>query len=202
MGLPARKMEKTYTYADYCTWPDDERWELIAGVAWNMSPAPSSYHQLVTGSLFNAIYNQLQNSDCTVIVAPFDVLLPDFAGQEEEEVINVVQPDITVICEPKKITPRGCYGAPDWVIEILSPYTSKKDLREKFDLYEKHGIREYWVVDPGNRYVHVYTLDKNGEYGEPEIFVEQGEIKSTVCEEFSIELNAIFPETDSSPPPR
>ena len=113
-------------------------------------------------------------------------------NQEEGEVINVVQPDITVICDLKKITPRGCYGSPDWVIEILSPYTSKKDMNDKFELYEKHKIREYWVIDPGNRYVHVYALNKDGDFGEPKIHVEKGKIESATLEGFFIQFEDLF----------
>ena len=149
MGLPARKLDRRYTYGDYRTWPDDERWELIDGVAWNMSPAPSSGHQGLLGELHIQVAPALKGTGCRVYLAPFDVLLPDSAGQNEDDVASVVQPDLTGICDASRITPRGCFGAPDWVVEIISPWTMKKDLNEKFTLYERNHIREYWLIDPG-----------------------------------------------------
>lgn len=141
-------------------------WELIDGVAYNMCAAPSRYHQGILTELNRQIGNFLAGRPCKVYVAPFNVLLPDHSGQEEEKVATVVQPDLPVICDMEKLTEKGCTGAPDWIVEILSPYTSKKDFNEKLYLYERHGVREYWIVDPGNKYVHVYQLNEKGKYPE------------------------------------
>lgn len=121
MGIPLRKTDKCYTYGEYKHWPEDERWELIEGVAWNMSPAPSRKHQKLSILLSTRISNYLEGKDCEIYYAPFDVLLPDLVEQKEDDVTTVVQPDISVICEKNKLTDKGCTGAPDWIIKILSP---------------------------------------------------------------------------------
>ncbi len=156
MGLPLKKTDRHYTCGDYRTRPDDERWELIEGEAWNISPAPSSSHQGLATGLAARIYMHLRGSACRAFIAPFDVLLPESPGQDDDQVDTVVQPGVSVICDRSKITPRGCRGAPDPAIEILSPYTAAKDMRVKRDLYERHGVPEYWIVDIGNRCVHVH----------------------------------------------
>ena len=193
MGLPLRKADKKYTYGDYKTWPDDERWELINGVAWAMSPGPNRRHQGISGQLFYRISSYLEERECEVYAAPLDVLLPEFGDTEENDVSNVVQPDILVVCDQEKLTDNGCTGAPDWIIEIESPFTSKKDMDHKFRLYERHGVREYWIVDPGNKYVHVYTLDEKGKYGEePVVYLEQDSIACTVLEGLTIHMEPVF----------
>ena len=195
MGEPAVKRDRIYTYGDYKNWPDDERWELIDGTAWNMSPAPSRFHQGYLIGFIVQIGPFLEGHPCTMYAAPFDVLLPDRAGQDEDDVVTVVQPDISVICNPGKLTDKGCTGAPDWIIEILSPYTSKKDMTVKFDLYQRHRVREYWIVDPGNRYIHVYLLNEDGRYPEdPEVYLKDAVVPCTVLEGLSIDLPRVFAE--------
>jgi Uma2 family endonuclease len=195
VGLPARKLDRRYTYADYRTWPDDERWELIDGVAWNMSPAPSSRHQGILGELHIQVAPHLKGTPCRVFLAPFDVLLPETGSQREDDVPNVVQPDLTVICNASRITERGCFGSPDWVVEILSPWTLKKDLDAKFALYERNAIREYWLIDPGNRTVHVYRLEKSGRYGDPVIHEKDAKIPCPVGSEIVVDSAELFAET-------
>jgi Uma2 family endonuclease len=195
MGFPMRKMERKYTYGDYKNWPEGERWELIDGIAYNMSPAPSRRHQDTEGRIFYVIYDFLKNRPfCKVYLAPFDVLLPENEEQEEDDIFNVVQPDIVVFCDPSKLTEKGARGAPDWAIEILSPYTSKKDMNEKFSLYERKGVKEYWIVDPGNRYIHVYSLGEDGKFGDPFIYIGNSKVRSRILEELEIDLEAIFRE--------
>ncbi len=195
MGEPAVGRDRTYTYGDYKNWPDDERWELIDGTAWNMSPAPNRFHQGYLIGFIVQIGVYLEGHPCRMYAAPFDVLLPDRADQEEDDVATVVQPDISVICDIEKLTDKGCTGAPDWIIEILSPYTSKKDMTVKFELYRRHGVREYWIVDPGNRYVHVYILDDNGRYPEdPEVYLKDAVVPCTVLEGLSLDLSRVFAE--------
>ncbi len=165
MADPMRKADKHYTYYDYLRWPDDERWELIDGEAWNMSPAPGRLHQYLVKEILWHIENYLRDRKCEVYPAPFDVLLPNIEEMENEDSISsVVQPDISVICDPDKLNDRGCTGPPDWIVEIVSPYTAMKDFDYKRHLYEHHGVREYWIVDPGNKFVHVYLL-KSGKKG-------------------------------------
>ncbi len=192
MGLPARKLDRIYTYADYKTWPDDERWELIEGVAWNMSPAPNLSHQSISMAFSSIIHTWLRSKECVVFAAPFDVVLPDGPGQHEDQATTVVQPDVAVICDRAKLRPWGCFGAPDWAIEILSPYTSKKDMSDKLALYEKHRVAEYWIVDPGNRYIHVYRLGADGRYGDPLVLVGEASAESNVCAGLAIPLTEIF----------
>ena len=195
MGISLRKADRHYTYGDYKTWPEGERWELIDGVAWDMSPAPNRQHQGISGELFKQIINFLETNPCKVYAALFDVLLPEFDETEEDDVSNVVQPDISVICDFEKLTDKGCTGAPDWIIEIESPYTSKKDMDYKFRLYERHGVREYWIVDPGNRYIHAYVRDEKGKYPEePEVYLVGDSISCTVLEGLVIELDRVFAE--------
>ena len=140
MGNPALAPSEHFTYRHYKTWPDSERWELIDGQAWNMSPAPLRRHQELQHRLALRIGNFLTDKPCKVYEAPFDVLLP--AGDEaDDEVDSVVQPDLVVFCDRSKLTERGARCAPDLVVEILSPSTSRKDLNEKFRLYERQGVR-------------------------------------------------------------
>lgn len=192
MGLPAVKDDRVYRYRDYRQWPEDERWELIDGVASDMSPAPSTAHQAISMELATLIRSHLGRTGCRVFAAPFDVLLPETPGQPDDEVTNLVQPDLAVICDPAKLKSFGCVGAPDWVIEILSPYTSRRDLAEKHALYERHGVREYWVVDPGNRYIHVYVRGEDGRYPKPILHVGRTAVASAVCPGFEVKLEELF----------
>jgi Uma2 family endonuclease len=191
-ALPARKLDQHYTYADYKIWPEDERWELIDGVAWNMSPAPSRIHQWLVMELGSKIRNFLDEKTWQVYSAPFDVFFPEDPDQLEDNVCTVVQPDLTIICDHKKLTKKGCFGAPELVIEILSPYTSKKDLNEKFNLYESSGVLEYWVIDPGYNSIQSFTLDRDGNYGDGEVFVGEGNLVSKVLDGFIINLSDLF----------
>ena len=164
-----RKTDPGFTYADYLTWPEDERWELIDGQAFAMSPAPSNFHQLIVGELFRLIANHLHGKSCRPFVAPFDVRLPR-AGTANDQIDTVVQPDISVVCDPAKLKDNhGCLGAPDWVIEVLSPNTAIRDQRLKRSLYETHGVAEYWLVHPTDRSVCIYRLVDNT-YGKSLMF--------------------------------
>lgn len=156
------KGEKKYTWQDYLAWPDEERWEVIDGVAYGMTPSPSSRHQVVAGNFFALVRERLRGKSCRVFVAPLDVYLDDF---------NFVQPDVMVVCDEKKIRDR-IYGAPDLVVEVLSPATSLKDKREKKDLYEKFGVREYVIVHPEEMLVERFFLSEGGFKG-PDVFGSQ-----------------------------
>ncbi|MEW6681021.1 MAG: Uma2 family endonuclease [bacterium] len=190
MGLLARKTKERFTYGDYLKWSDEERWELIDGVAYDMSPSPSRRHQEVVGELYRQISTYLLDKPCQVYLAPFDVRLPE-ADEAEEEIETVVQPDIVVVCERNKLDDRGCIGAPDIIIEILSPYTAKKDLITKYHLYERHKVKQYWIFDPATEEVVIFKL-KQDKYGEPEEYKKQERIKVDIFEDLEIDLNTIF----------
>ena len=154
-----KKEKKKYTYSDYCKWDDGKRWELIEGIPYAMSPAPARKHQRILGKLYLLFGNFLKNKQCEIYPAPFDVRLN---GKDEDD--TVVQPDISVICDRSKLNDKGCVGAPDLIIEILSPSTARKDRIKKFNQYQKAGVAEYWIVDPDTESVQVHLLNEQGQY--------------------------------------
>jgi Uma2 family endonuclease len=154
----AIKKDKTYTYQDYSTWPENERWEIITGTAYNMTPAPNVKHQDIVGNLYIRIKTHADNP-CYKGIAPTDVVFDEH---------NVVQPDLLLVCDESKITDDNIQGAPDLIIEVVSPATEVKERREKKNLYEKFGVNEYILVFPEREYVERYCLREN-KYGAPEI---------------------------------
>ena len=172
--------------------------ELIRGKIYKMSPAPGSAHQRVAGNLFGPMWNFLQGKHCQVFMAPFDVRLPMAKkGKTDRDITTVVQPDLCVVCDPNKIDDRGCIGAPDWIIEILSPHTSAKDLREKFEVYEEAGVKEYWVVHPQEQTLLVYTLNQRGKYeGVLKPYVRTDQVSSHILPGLIINLAEVFSEPD------
>jgi len=198
MGNPNLTPDERFTYRHYKTWPDSERWELIEGQAWAMSPAPKTRHQAILWRLSSELYGYLKGKPCRAFPAPFDVLLPK-GNETDDEVDTVVQPDIVVYCVKSKLTEAGARGAPDLAVEILSPSTSRKDQNEKFRLYEKHGVREYWVVDPGNRSIQVYRPRPDGRYDEGELrdsVHDWSPIASKVLEGFVVDPEQLFADLD------
>lgn len=190
MNRPAED-KKIFTYGDYLTWPESERWELIEGIPQNMTPAPSRTHQIIVVDLLRQISSFLVAKECEVYVAPFDVRLPE--GEESDgEIITVVQPDISVICDPEKLDRRGCRGAPDVIIEILSPATAAKDQIQKAALYEKHGVKEYWTVHPTDRLITVRLPDSEGRYGIPKLQEAKGLLAVKTLPGLEIDLDAVF----------
>jgi Uma2 family endonuclease len=185
-GLAAKKEER-FTYSDYLKWPADERWELIEGVAYNMSPAPSRRHQEVVLELASLLHNYLRDKPCQVYIAPFDVRLPE-GDEADSEIETVVQPDIAVFCEEEKLDERGAKGAPDIVIEVISAQTAKKDLLTKRYLYEKHKVKQYIIFDPETEEVALFKL-KEEKYEEPEEYTKNDKIKIF---DLKIELSTIF----------
>ncbi|MCX7108776.1 MAG: Uma2 family endonuclease [Proteobacteria bacterium] len=157
---PAKQTQSSFTYGDYRQWPDDKRWELIAGEAYAMSPAPTRTHQTVLVEILRQVANFLEGKPCQVFVAPFDVRLPE-REESDDEIETVVQPDLAVVCDASKLDEKGCRGAPDWVIEVLSPSTASKDHVRKKSLYERHGVREYWLVHPTDQLLTRYLLEGN-----------------------------------------
>ncbi len=192
MTLPQTKTKIRYSYAEYLSWDDQERWELINGEVWDMSPAPSRLHQEISIRLSSLLYQHFKKKDCAVYAAPFDVRLPEQDNAEDHAVTTVVQPDISVICDRKKLDERGCLGAPDLIIEILSPATAATDLKVKRDLYEQHGVQEYWLFHPTDRTVMVYRAGQNNEYSKAEVFTEDDRLSSRLFTGLEIELEEIF----------
>jgi Uma2 family endonuclease len=191
MGLPQKIGADRLTYRDYLTWPEEERWELIEGVPYDMTPAPSRRHQKLVTDLTVQIGPYLKGKTCELYVAPFDVRLP--AGDEKDEEVNtVVQPDLVVVCDPSKLDDRGCRGAPDLAIEILSPATAPRDHITKLALYEKHGVREYWLVHPTDKIVMVYRLGEGGKYGAPAVYSSEQEVKVGIFEDLAVDLKFLF----------
>ena len=187
----AKKIKKPYTYKDYLTWSDDIRCEIIDGVIYDMTPAPVTIHQNISGEIYGQFWFYLKNKKCQIYHAPFDVRLPN-GSEDENHITTVVQPDITVICDKKKLDEKGCIGAPDLIVEISSPATASKDLTKKFNLYEKHGVREYWIVHPEEKTVMVFSLGKDKLYGRPKNYSANDKIKVGVLKGLTIDLNDVF----------
>ena len=149
---------KTYSYADYLTWIFQEKLELIKGKIFQMSPAPSRYHQQVSGNLHGIMWTAFKNHSCNLYAAPFDVRLLDKKKSTlDKDIFTVVQPDLCIICDENKLDDKGCIGAPDLVIEILSSGNSSKEMKYKFDLYEEAGVLEYWIVNPENKTLFILS---------------------------------------------
>ncbi len=187
-------MNGTYSYADYLLWKLKERVELIKGKVMEMSPAPNRYHQKVSGNLYGKLFNCFDDHVCDLYSAPFDVrLLDKKKSTTDKEVYTVVQPDLCVICDKSKLDDRGAFGAPDLVVEILSPGNSKKEMGIKFDLYEEAGVKEYWIVEPNQKIVIVYQLVK-GRYQNHKPLIEDEKIISPLFPELDFKVKEIFKE--------
>lgn len=191
MGPLAERMNERYTYGDYLTWDDGQRWELIDGVAYNMTPAPNRVHQKISGELFRQFANYLLDKPCQAFAAPFDVRLPE-QGELGADVTTVVQPDLVVICDSRKLDDAGCMGAPDLIVEILSPSTSRRDHKEKFVCYERAGVKEYWLVDPVARTVTVFKLGSDLRYGRPDVYGDDEKVVVGLLPDLEIELPLVF----------
>lgn len=152
--MPRANDRDRFTYGDYATWPEGERWELVDGHPRATSPAPGRVHQGVLAQLVARLVTYLADKTCRAYPAPFDVRLPR-GDEADDEVDTVVQPDLSVICEPGKLDDKGCRGAPDLVVEITSPSTASYDQIAKKALYERHGVREYRIVHPVDHIVWV-----------------------------------------------
>lgn len=183
--------ERLYTFADYLKWNDGKRYELIDGQVYILAPAPSPEHQRISGELYRQISNYLLDKDCQVFAAPFDVRLPE--GEErDEEILTIVQPDILVVCDKSKLDQRGLKGAPDMVIEIVSPSTAGRDRGVKRDLYERNGVREYWLVDYSNKTIEVYLLNEGNRYGKPVVYSAEEKVPVNIFDSLAIDLSLVF----------
>lgn len=191
MALPAEK--ERYTFADCLTWREDERIEIIDGEPVMMAPPPSSEHQEISMELSAQLHAYLRGKRCKVYAAPFAVRLFEKDGDRPDDVDTMVEPDISVVCDPNKIDRHGCKGAPDMVVEILSPSTQRQDRFTKFSLYQRAGVREYWIVDPENKFVQSFWLE-DGRYAVKEFGAAGDKMRVNILEDCVIDLSEVFPE--------
>ena len=189
---PAAEYSRQYSYADYVKFEFDEMVELIKGKIYKMSAAPKSYHQEICFNLGLEIGIVLKGKPCKAYPAPFDVILP-FNHKNKYNATSVVQPDLTIICDLTKIEEAGCVGPPDWVIEVISKSTAKKDMIDKYNLYEEAGVREYWVVYPLDYVVNVFVLE-DGKYSRKPIFNQEDIASPYIFPEMKIDLSEVFPK--------
>ncbi|HOY67581.1 MAG TPA: Uma2 family endonuclease [Candidatus Ozemobacteraceae bacterium] len=198
MSDPKPLSNQLYTYADYCRWSEDQRWELIDGVPYDMTPAPGTLHQTLVIKFGRFLDEFFEGKSCRVFVAPFDVRLPK-RDEPDDEVNTVVQPDVMVVCDESKIDAKGCRKAPDLVIEVISVSSSSRDQIKKRALYERHGVKEYWVVHPEHRLVFVYRRTPDGPFGLAETLAAEAEdstpttLTTPLFPGLAIDLGRVFP---------
>jgi Uma2 family endonuclease len=185
---------KRYSYADYLTWMDDVRRELFDGFIKLMTPSPSSRHQEISTNLVSICWNFLRKKQCKIYHAPSDVRFPkDKKNLDNKQVFTVLQPDLYIVCDLSKIDDRGCIGAPDLIIEIVSPKNSKRDLKDKFEIYQQHGVREYWIVNPNDENVLVFVPDENHKYQLKGLYSNEDTIPVNIFNgELEIDLKEVF----------
>ena len=182
MGSPAKKGVHKFTFADYLTWPDEERWEIIDGEAYDMTPAPSVTHQTILFNISGVFRDHFKGKPCQPFIAPTDVVFDE---------TNVVQPDFFIVCDKNKITKDNIQGAPDLAVEILSPWTGRKDRREKKALYERFGVREYQLIHPEDETVERYSLVE-GKYVGPDVFGWDEAMRLVAFPELELQLWEVF----------
>jgi Uma2 family endonuclease len=189
--MPLPNQQERYTYQAYLDWPEGEKWELVDGIPYAMSPALSRIHQEICGELFLKIKTYLQGKSCKVYTAPFDVRL---CKEEisDKEIVNVVQPDIIVICNKNMLDDKGAKGVPDFVVEIVSPSSAFLDYVKKLNLYGEYGVREYWIIDPKKTSLFVYQIDETGKYGAPNIYDDTSKVEVGIFRDLVIDLGKIF----------
>lgn len=180
-----------YSYKDYLSWQFNEVVEIIRGKIFRMSPAPLTKHQVIVLNIASAVKQHLRKKPCQVFVAPFDVRLVRQSPISDERITTVVQPDICIVCDPTKIDEKGCIGVPDMIVEVLSPGSASRDLRIKFDLYQDFGVKEYWMVSPGEQNVMVFLL-QDGKYVADQDYSQPGEIPVRTLPGFSIDWAEVF----------
>lgn len=192
MNSPQIKSDQLYTYEDYCNWSEDEHWELIDGVAYplhgEMHAAPARTHQDVVVQLLFQIAGYLKGKPCKVYVAPFDVRFSK-KDHKHKKKDTVVQPDIAIICDKEKLDEKGCNGAPDWIIEVISPNSASRDHIQKRALYEQQGVKEYWLVHPIDKIVTLYYFEKSNN---SQIIAAEGQTPSFIFPDLMIDWNEVF----------
>jgi len=193
MGLPR---ETRYTCLDFLEGTEQDREELIDGYFYRMAGTGTA-HQMVLGDIYCQLANYLRGKKCRVFSAPYDVRLFEKKGDRPEQVDTVVEPDISVICDPDKIDERGCAGAPDLVVEVLSPSSRRHDRLVKFNLYQRAGVREYWIVDPAEKVVETYYLE-DGRYF-ASVSGGDEKLRVRVLEDCVIDLGEVFAQLSNEP---
>ncbi len=181
--MPIPELEKEYTYQDYLSWPDDERWEIIEGIPYDMSPSPNIKHQAIVGNLFGFLHQALKGNECVPRIAPLDVVFSEK---------NVVQPDIIIVCDRTKETEKNIQGAPDVVFEVLSPYTARKDRWNKMKLYEKYGVKEYIVIEPEAQYAEQFRLTSDNCFDKGRYIEAQEELVLSTIGGLTVPLWEVF----------
>ena len=195
MGKINLDLNKTYTYADYLKWSFDDTIELISGFIVQTAPAPGLTHQIISRKLTIKMGLFFENKNCQLFNAPFDVRLPLKKEKTKDiEITTVVQPDLCVVCDPQKLDPRGCIGAPDLIVEIVSPGNTKKELKQKFEVYQESGVKEYWLLLSAEKSVIVYTLNDEGVYIGSKPHTEEDMLSSYQFPEMQIDLSYVFAE--------
>lgn len=185
-------LKGSYTYADYLLWKFKERVELIKGKIFKMSPAPNSFHQDISMNLTRSLDRFFYKTNCKMYIAPFDVRLINFKeSTDNNKIITVIQPDLCVICDRSKIDEKGCLGAPDLIIEILSPGNSKKEMDIKFDLYQENKVLEYWIVNPTDKTILIYVL-KDDIYIGLKPFIEDSKLQSPTFPKLKFAVKKAF----------
>ncbi len=194
MELADLDLNKLYSYADYFNWQFEERVELIKGRIFKMNSISNFDHQVLVGEVFGMLSNFLGKQKARVFVAPFDVRLPK-KSTEDKDIYTVLQPDVCVVCDTSKYDKRGCIGAPDIVVEILSPGNNAKELKNKFDAYEEAGVKEYWIVSPQDKSFLVNTL-VDGKYVTSRPMTCGDSVTTPVLPGFSMDLKELFDTLD------
>jgi len=188
--MPLPRPDQKYSYTDYLTWEESERWEILEGTPY-LQAAPSRIHQEILMELSRQIADYLVGKPCKIYPAPFCVRLDD-NEKNDSNIYNVVEPDVTIVCDKFKLDDKGCKGAPDMIVEILSPSSNRIDRVIKFKKYEEVGVKEYWIVEPNDKIVSVFVLQPDGRYGRPEIYTDEDKIVVNIFPDLEIDLKSIF----------
>lgn len=186
-SLSQLDLNGSYSYADYLTWKIKERVELIKGKIMEMSPVPTRMHQKISRKLVTEFIKAFEGGSCEFYFAPFDVRFSDGSGNMK----TIVQPDLCVVCDPNKLDEKGCIGAPDLVVEILSPGNSKREMKNKYELYQEHGVKEYWVVNPNEQHILIYVLE-NGKYIGIQPVIEGDVVTSPTLPQLSFNTTGLY----------
>ncbi|MDR0810810.1 MAG: Uma2 family endonuclease [Paludibacter sp.] len=188
-------MNRRYTYADYLTWIDDKARELLDGIIRKMSPAPKLKHADISIHIASDLFHFIKKhrGKCKVFTAPFDVRLPkNETDRADNQIYTVVQPDICVVCDFTKLDERGCLGAPDMVVEILSNSSLRYDLNDKFKLYEAAGVKEYWVVSPEGKGINVFLLQDDGKYDNGTVYEDKTQAPVQTLQGLVFDVEKLF----------